>query len=222
MNTQIAWGDVAHTIGNHLPVLWVAAAAVAGGFALSALLPDTPSPLPEFAPGVTAVSPEAIQEFPLEIGTVSRVIDGDTYDVHLDRTGSTMRVRLAWVDAPETDQPFGIEATQWAEVSLLGRQVVLTAQDVDDYGRIVAQLTVKGDGHMWDMAATLTRLGLGWVDPQASGDRDSLREDQDLAAGERAGLWATSEPIPPWRWRSKGGRSQESGPVLLSQKAIDL
>lgn len=222
MNTQIDWSTVGDVIGNHLPALWVAAAAVAGGFALNTLIPSTPDSAPEIAPGVAAVTPEAVREFPLEIGTVTRIVDGDTFDVQLDRTGSTVRVRLAWVDAPETDQPFGSQATEWAETTLLGRQVVLTAQDVDTYGRMVAQLTVKGDGHMWDTAATLTRLGLGWVDPRASSDRDSLREDQELAAGERAGIWSEPNPVPPWEWRKKGGRTKRSVPVLLSQKATNL
>jgi endonuclease YncB( thermonuclease family) len=38
------------------------------------------------------------------------MIDGDTYDVRLEPTGEEVRVRLAWMDAPEPGQPFGAEA----------------------------------------------------------------------------------------------------------------
>jgi endonuclease YncB( thermonuclease family) len=133
---------------------------------------------------------EKAQPFPLEIGIVARVIDGDTYDVKLERTGQPARVRLAWIDAPEPEQPFGPEATVWAKTSLLGWRVVLTVQDVDTYGRIVAQLSVEGGGYMWDAGATLARLGLGWLDPRYGAERESLHEDQHLARSEGIGLWS--------------------------------
>lgn len=183
---------------NHLPAFWMVAAAIIGGSAIGTLVPAPPTVPTEIVPGGMAATPEVIREFPLEIGTVTRVIDGDTYDVQLDRTGDVVRVRLVWVDTPETNQPFGAEATQWAENTLHGRQVVLTAQDVDAYGRLVAQLTVNGDDQMWDTASTLLRSGLGWVDLRFAKDRDSLREDQELAAGEGTGLWSAPSPTPPW------------------------
>ena len=135
---------------------------------------------------------------------MERVIDGDTYAVKLDRTGEQARVRLAWMDTPEQDQPFGPEATAWAEASLLGQRVVLTVQDVDRYGRTVAQLSVEGKGQMWDVAATLARTGLAWLDPRYGADREGLREDQALAKSEGAGLWAQPQPMSPWEWRRLG------------------
>lgn len=149
------------------------------------------------------------QPFPLEIGIVERVIDGDTYDVKLERTGEQARVRLAWLDAPEPRQPFGAEATEWALRSLLGRRVVLTVQDVDAYGRTVAQLSVAGDGHMWDVGATLARMGLAWVDPRYGNDHASLDEDQARARFEGVGLWEQPNPIPPWEWR-RGGNNVDA------------
>ena len=217
MNSQVDWATVSDAMANHLPALWVVAAAVLGASAVSALVPKPPEALSEIALGVTAVTPEVIREFPLEIGTVTRVIDGDTYDVQLDRTGDVVRGRLAWVDTPETNQPFGAEATQWAENTLHGRQVVLTAQDVDAYGRLVAELTVNGDDQMWDTASTLLRSGLGWVDHRFAKDRDSLREDQELAAGEGTGLWSAPSPTPPWEWRDQGGERKQSAAALAAR-----
>ena len=42
---------------------------------------------------------------------VVRIIDGDTIHVR-DITGETHRIRLAMIDAPEREQPFGTEATK--------------------------------------------------------------------------------------------------------------
>ena len=42
---------------------------------------------------------------------VVRIIDGDTIHVR-DTTGEAHRIRLAMIDAPEREQPFGTEATK--------------------------------------------------------------------------------------------------------------
>lgn len=187
---------------THLPALWVAGAGAIGVATLTSLGEHLPSP--DVTRGARPVAVETARPFPLEIGIVERVIDGDTYDVRLDRTGEEARVRLAWMDAPERAQPFGAEATHWAETSLLGRRVVLTVQNVDQHGRMVTQLSVEGEGHMWDVGATLARSGLGWLDPRYGEDRESLREDQELAESEGMGLWAQPNPMPPWDWRRLG------------------
>ncbi len=152
------------------------------------------------APMSEATAPRSLQ-LPLEIGTVERIIDGDTYEIRLDRTSELARVRLAWLDAPEQAQPYGVEATAWAKAALLGKRVVLTVQEVDPYGRLVAQLNVASVDQMWDVGATLARMGLAWLDPRFSEGRESLREDQLLAKGEVIGLWSQPNPLPPWDWR---------------------
>ncbi len=141
------------------------------------------------------------RQLPLELGTVERIIDGDTYEIRLDRTNGLARVRLAWLDAPEQAQPYGMEATTWAKAALLGKRVVLTVQETDPYGRLVSQLNVASVDQMWDVGATLARMGLAWLDPRFSEGREGLREDQVLAKGEGIGLWSQPNPLPPWDWR---------------------
>jgi len=202
MKTDMNMNRIFDLLTLHMPALWVAGAAVLG-VATLASLGERPASMG--ATGDTRpVAVETARPFPLEIGIVERVIDGDTYAVKLDRTGEQARVRLAWMDTPEQDQPFGPEATKWAEATLLGQRVVLTTQNVDRYGRTVAQLSVEGKGHMWDVAATLARTGLAWLDPRYGADREGLREDQALAKSEGAGLWAQPQPISPWEWRRLG------------------
>ena len=201
---RASYGDngLLDSLAAHLPALWVAAAVVLGGATLGTL---------EQRPGAAGMpvdaggaAPQDAQPFPLEIGQVERVIDGDTYDVVLERTGEPMRVRLAWVDAPEPAQAFGDAATQWAQDVLLGQRVVVTVQDVDAYGRTVAQLSVADEGEMWDVGSTLARLGLGWLDPRYGEEQTSLSEDQMRAQSDRVGLWSEPDPVPPWEWRRAG------------------
>lgn len=224
--------EVLNAAANHLPALWVAAAIGFGGATIASLQErvDAASktdqsvaieaPAPRFSEleidptrfasdgslTTNGIEPTVKQSFPLELGIVERVIDGDTYDIRLDRTNAVERVRLAWIDTPEPDQPFGAEASEWANALLLDRRVVLTVQDRDRYGRLVAQLSVQGDGHIWDAGASLARDGLGWVDPRYAEERQSLSEEQSLARSEGLGLWSDNNPIPPWEWRQGAER----------------
>ncbi len=117
MTSQIDWISVGDVLANHLPALWVVAAAVIGSSAVSALIPETSSVETEVAPGVTAVTPDVIRDFPLEIGTVTRVVDGDTYDVQLNRTGETVRVRLACASRRRSYAPVGAQPRRDGDVS---------------------------------------------------------------------------------------------------------
>jgi micrococcal nuclease len=202
-------GAVLDVLVTHLPALWVAGTAALGVATLSTL-DQRPVPTEPNADAHPVVV-ETARPFPLAIGIVERVIDGDTFDVKLERTGEQVRVRLAWVDAPEREQPFGAEAARWAQESLRGRRVVLTVQGVDAYGRLVAQLSVEGDGYMWDVGATLARIGLAWLDPRHGEDRESLREDQELARQEGVGLWSEPDAVAPWDWRRIGQAVESNG-----------
>lgn len=74
-------------------------------------------------------------------GVVTKVVDGDTFDVE-----GFGRVRLADVDAPEMDTPGGKAAKFFAETMLLGETVQLDVDDIggkDRYGRWVCVAYVE-------------------------------------------------------------------------------
>jgi len=74
-------------------------------------------------------------------GVVTKVVDGDTFDVE-----GFSRVRLADVDAPEMDTPEGKAAKFFAETLLLGETVQLNVDDLggkDRYGRWVCVAYVE-------------------------------------------------------------------------------
>jgi len=74
---------------------------------------------------------------------VSRVIDGDTFEVDLSQ-GLKRKVRLIWVDTPETKHPFqplekfGIQAYQYTQRQLEWKRVRLEyAWSTDSYNRLL-------------------------------------------------------------------------------------
>src|SRR5882762_5505503 len=60
---------------------------------------------------------------PVVVGSVSRVVDGDTLVVQL--SSGPIRVRLYGIDAPEHNQPGGREATDALSALLAGQRVEL-------------------------------------------------------------------------------------------------
>lgn len=90
------------------------------------------------------------------------VIDGDTIVIN------KVRLRLAGIDAPELDHPWG-QRSKWALVQLCKGQIV-TAQvkPEQSYDRLVAQCFLP-DGR--DLAAELVRSGLALDWPNFSGGK---------------------------------------------------
>lgn len=90
-----------------------------------------------------------------QLGTVLRgrcwVVDGDTIIVE------NVRLRLAGIDAPELDHPWG-QKSKWALVQLCKGQVITARLRPElSYNRIVAECFLP-DGR--DLAAELVRVGL--------------------------------------------------------------
>ncbi|HKE96628.1 MAG TPA: thermonuclease family protein, partial [Povalibacter sp.] len=65
-------------------------------------------------------------------GPLVSVTDGDTFRAKIQ--GVVMEFRLADVDAPEHDQPYGSQARDELRALLKGQQLVIVFQDVDRYG----------------------------------------------------------------------------------------
>jgi micrococcal nuclease len=108
------------------------------------------------------------------------VIDGDT--IVIGRT----RIRLAGIDAPELDHPWG-RKSKWALVALCkGRVVTATVTGELSYDRVVARCVLP-DGR--DLAAELVRIGLALDWPKYSGGRYLHLEPPDA----RRRLWRAAQ-----------------------------
>ena len=97
-----------------------------------------------------------------EAARVVRVVDADTYDVVAG--GQRIRVRLLGVDAPEHDQPFGMQATDSVAALLpVGRLVQLRRHGVDLYGRTLGSLTLLAAGGPVPLDSLLVVRGWAWA-----------------------------------------------------------
>lgn len=127
-------------------------------------------------------------------GKVLAVLDGDTLLVL--RNNRPAKVRLAEIDAPEKMQTFGETSRRSLSDMVLGKQVKVSSQAVDKYGRMVAHLGLNG----LDVNAEQIRRGMAWEYSHFHGNK-ALVALQEEAKQVPRGLWALSNPTPPWEWR---------------------
>jgi endonuclease YncB( thermonuclease family) len=127
-------------------------------------------------------------------GRVVGVGDGDTITVLRDR--AEVRVRIHAIDCPELHQAFGRKAKALTSELVFGKSVLVLPVTSDKYGRIVGRVVVDKR----DVGLELVRSGLAWHFTRYS--NDSILADAERAAREaRRGLWADSNPTPPWDYR---------------------
>lgn len=124
-------------------------------------------------------------------GIVSSVVDGDTFDMVLDGSKRTIRVRVFGIDAPEKGEPFSAVSVRHARVLLLDQRARVTGRDVDQYGRLVG--TVNSEGQ--DIATAMLSAGLACHFTRYSNDK-SLATAEAEARKSGAGFWAPGATKP--------------------------
>jgi micrococcal nuclease len=153
------------------------------------------------------VAPPLASVAPTPPTSVVKVHDGDTLTVVSH--GTSQRVRLAGIDCPESDQPYGAEATEVTKVLALDREVTVTPFTTDRYGRTVADVTLQ-DGR--SLTHELVKSGAcWWYRKYAPGDMVLKRLEME-ARKERRGIWATESPMPPWKWRAQHRDAAKGSP----------
>lgn len=128
------------------------------------------------------------------VGRVVKIADGDTLTIVID--GEQEKIRLSDIDTPERKQPYGTRAKQALSDLTFGKTITVSTTTRDRYGRVIGHITADGI----DVNAELVRLGYAWVYRRYSDDPELLRLEQ-FARTQKLGLWADSNPIPPWEWR---------------------
>ena len=126
-------------------------------------------------------------------GKVRWVSDGDTLVVA--SRGRNIVVQIAGIDAPELSQEFGEAARDFLAEILQKQRVTVEVLETKENRSVVARLTLAGD----DVATTLIERGYAWAAEGASGA--GLKEAEKIARAAKDGLWASSEPKPPWEFR---------------------
>ncbi len=135
-------------------------------------------------------------------GTVVRVVDGDT--LHIRSGGETVKVRLAYIDAPEHGQAYNRRAKEALAQWCAGQQALVRRVDTDRYGRMVGQVECQHT----NVNQMLVRAGLAWVYRKYTPDGHSLYAVEQAARNEHLGLWTDRNPTAPWEWR----RQRRSSP----------
>jgi endonuclease YncB( thermonuclease family) len=149
-------------------------------------------------------------------GRVTRVVDGDTIEVLVEKR--PIRVRVAGIDTPERGQPWASRSKQALSERVFGKEVRVIEVTVDTYGRTVGE--VYADNVC--VGCGLVRDGHAWVYRRFTDDA-VLLQLEDEAREARRGLWALpeSERVPPWEWRRLGKETRDDR-RLLAEKAGPL
>lgn len=136
-------------------------------------------------------------------GKIVGVADGDTVTV-LDAEKHQFKVRLAGIDAPEKAQAFGQTSKKSLSDMIYGKQVEVTWDKQDRYGRIVGKISID----QIDVCLDQVRRGMAWhykqyQRDQTPADRQAYAAAEDTARANHVGLWRDANPIPPWAFRHR-------------------
>jgi micrococcal nuclease len=101
---------------------------------------------------------------------VAHVIDGDTIKIR------GMKIRLAGINAPELDRPYGVKSKYEMVKIVKGKTVYVVPDGTTSYDRIVATCYVDGDV---DIGAELVRRGLALDIPSFTGGKYTELETKE-------------------------------------------
>jgi endonuclease YncB( thermonuclease family) len=135
------------------------------------------------------------------MGRVVSVQAGDSLSVLV--SDKQINVRLADIDAPEREQPFGTRSRQSLADLCANKGARVREAGKDRYGRTLARVVCA----TVDVNTEQVRRGMAWVNDRRVSDR-SLYDFQDEARESRRGLWADLQPTPPWTWRRINRRDE--------------
>ena len=136
---------------------------------------------------------------------VLEVIDGDT--IKIRDQDQVLRVRLQGIDAPERDQPFGLEATNYLVARVEGKLISIFSGGYDRYGRLLGKIMLNGE----DINLHLVQRGYAWWyryyrEQQSLVDQQTYELAEKDAKSLKLGLWSDPGSINPYEWRKKRGK----------------
>lgn len=144
-------------------------------------------------------------EYLLE-ATVANVIDGDTFNATV--SGTTHRVRMASIDAPETHtsaqrpgQPHAKASRDFLASLIAGQNVSLRCFERDHYDRDVCDVHLSKGATVNEQ---MVEAGYAWANTEKQGmflRNGALVNIQQQARSQRRGLWEQANVKAPWVWR---------------------
>lgn len=122
-------------------------------------------------------------------GVVTKVIDGDT--IYLDNVN---KIRLKWIDAPESKQLNGHESQQYLQNIVLGKKVKVEYNKKDLYGRFIGIVIYDNV----NINEKLVIDGYAWSYKNYSNKRIDLMQNE--AMSKKIGIWKDAN-CEPWLFR---------------------
>jgi endonuclease YncB( thermonuclease family) len=158
-------------------------------------------------PSNRSVDASGTRTFP---GYVVAIADGDTITV-LDSANTQHRVRLEGIDAPESHQAFGEQSRQSLSGMIFGKDVSVSYQKVDQYGRLVGKIMLDGK----DINLEQVKAGMAWhykfyEDEQTPEERELYDRAEAEARTARRGLWQDPNPTEPYQFRKEEKRERDA------------
>ena len=142
-----------------------------------------------------------------------RIIDGDTVEVQRPggflSTGAKDRIRLYGIDAPESAQKGGDDATKYLGKIIGGRtKIWLEAVATDQYGRTVGVISKKRGDRAKSYNYDMVRSGHAHCYMVAAPDREAYTQAENEAKEKRRGLWKARKVQVPRAFRVKVQQAQ--------------
>lgn len=130
-------------------------------------------------------------------GKVVSVYDGDTITIVMENN-EKVKIRFYGIDCPEVTpkQEFGLEARNYLNSLIYGKDVQVNVKDKDRYGRVVGEVYLKNR----NLNIEMLRQGYAWYYKRYAKNRYDYKEAQEFAISNKKGLWS-SNPIAPWEFR---------------------
>jgi endonuclease YncB( thermonuclease family) len=136
-------------------------------------------------------------------GNAVMIFGGDTISVAgSDRSSYTIRLR--GISAPAYKQSYGPESARKLGYLVQGMNVAVIVNRVDSDGHYVGSVLLDGQ----DVSLAQIRNGMAWSRDKYDSDLTPVERDIYAGAEQKAradgiGLWADSNPIPPWVFKGE-------------------
>ena len=150
-------------------------------------------------------------------GQVTDVIDGNTIVLTSART--PIKIRIQYIDAPESSQPLYDVVKSHLALLLQGKSahvVVSSANTEISQGKVIAE--------GMDVAIQMLRDGAAWYSvpessSQAEDDRSTYLEAEGLAKAEKRGVWSLTGVRPAYELRLEREKAAQER-LVAERKAI--
>jgi micrococcal nuclease len=139
-------------------------------------------------------------------GQVSRIVDGDTLWLKTAPDAEPVVIRIEGIDAPESCQAGGADATQALTKLALNRNVTVRIVARDEYARIIGKVF---DGTV-DVGDRMVRDGHAWS-ARFKYDRGPYVAEERMAVALKRGLHAESGAVMPRDFRQRNGECPHPG-----------